>query len=82
MEALFKDWEASLTAIEFFKKRETELVMRGFREVIFRARLDAREAGLFRAIGLEIGHFLRRRGVLPPLERRRGPAEGEGTPTP
>jgi TrmH family RNA methyltransferase len=75
IEALFRDWETSLTAIEFFKKRESDLVMRGFREVIFRARLDAREAGLFRAIGLEIGHFLRRRGVLPPLERRGKPAD-------
>ena len=45
--------------------------MRGFREVIFRADLDAREAGLFRAIGLEIGHFLRRKGLLPPMVRRR-----------
>lgn len=70
IEALFRDWEAALTAIEFFKKREAELVMRGFREVMYRARLDAREVGLFRAIGLEIGHFLRRRGVLPPLPSR------------
>lgn len=64
IEALFRDWERSLTAIEFFKKREAALVMRGFREVIFRADLDAREVGLFRAIGLEIGHFLRRRGIV------------------
>lgn len=82
LEAIFADWEASLRAIEFFKKREPGLVMRGFREVLFRARLDAREAGLFRAIGLEIGHFLRRRGVLPPLpSRHRGaPESGDGTP--
>ncbi len=64
LEALFRDWESSLHGIEFFKKREADLVMRGFREVIFRASLDAREVGLFRAIGLEIGHFLRRKGVL------------------
>lgn len=64
LEALFRDWEASLHGIEFFKKREADLVMRGFREVIFRASLDAREVGLFRAIGLEIGHFLRRKGLL------------------
>lgn len=82
IEALFRDWEASLTAIEFFKKREVDLVMRGFREVIFRARLDAREAGLFRAIGLEVGHFLRRRGVLPPLERRTRAPEDSGTANP
>ena len=73
VEALFADWEASLRAIEFFKKREPGLVMRGFREIVYRADLDAREVGLVRAIGLEIGHFLRRKGVLPPLPpRRRG----------
>jgi len=71
LEALFRDWEASMHAIEFFKKRQADLVMRGFREVIYRADLDAREAGLFRAIGLEIGHFLRRKGLLPPLVRKR-----------
>ena len=64
VEALFRDWETALHGIEFFKKREAPLVMRGFREVIYRAALDAREVGLFRAIGLEIGHFLRRKGVM------------------
>ena len=44
--------------------------MRGFREIIFRANPDGREATLLRAMGLEIGHFLRRRGVLPPRDRR------------
>ncbi|MEO5800956.1 MAG: TrmH family RNA methyltransferase [Gemmatimonadales bacterium] len=72
LEALFADWEASMHAIEFFKKRQSDLVMRGFREVIFRADLDVREAGLFRAIGLEIGHFLRRKGLLPQLPRKVG----------
>jgi TrmH family RNA methyltransferase len=71
LEALFGDWEASMHAIEFFKKRQADLVMRAFREVIYRADLDVREAGLFRAIGLEIGHYLRRKGLLPPLVRRR-----------
>jgi TrmH family RNA methyltransferase len=84
MEAIFADWQTALIQIEFFKKREPELVMRGFREVIFRAGLDAREAGLFRAIGLEVGHYLRRKGVLPPLPPRRGtpepPAGSEGDP--
>jgi TrmH family RNA methyltransferase len=70
LQALFVDWEASLHGIEFFKKREPELVMRGFREIIFRADLDAREVGLIRAIGLEIGHFLRRKGILPPRPPR------------
>ena len=67
-------------ALEFFKKREAELVMRGFREVIFRANLDAREVGLFRAIGLEVGHFLRRKGILPPLPKRSRTEVVEPTP--
>ena len=75
--ALFEDWETALQAVEFFKKREPEPVMRGFREVIFRADPDGREAGLLRAIGLEIGHFLRRAGFDVPLPRGRD----EGTPS-
>jgi TrmH family RNA methyltransferase len=76
MEALFEDWEASLASVEFFKKREAGPVMRGLREVLFRARLDVREAGLFRAIGLEIGHYLRRKGLpAPQLRGSRGVAQ-------
>jgi TrmH family RNA methyltransferase len=66
LETLFADWEASLGAIQFFKKREPERVMRSFRELVYRAAPDGREVGLLRAIGLEIGHFLRRRGIGPP----------------
>jgi TrmH family RNA methyltransferase len=76
MEALFQDWQGALTAIQFFKKRDPELVMRGFREVIFRADPDGREATLLRAIGLEVGHYMRRNGLLPTAPRR----GGEGTP--
>jgi tRNA/rRNA methyltransferase/tRNA (cytidine32/uridine32-2'-O)-methyltransferase len=71
LEALFADWERSLNAIEFFKTRQPELVLRGFRELIYRAAPDGRETALLRAIGLEIRHYLRRRGLdvepaLPP----------------
>ncbi|HEX3927220.1 MAG TPA: TrmH family RNA methyltransferase [Gemmatimonadales bacterium] len=62
LEATFGDWEASLEAINFFKTRQTGLVMRTFREIVFRAAPDAREASLLRAIGLEIRHYLRRTG--------------------
>ena len=82
MEALFHDWEGALTAIQFFKKRDPELVMRGFRELIYRADPDGREATLFRAIGLEVGHYMRRAGLLPPRERDATPgtpAEAPGT---
>lgn len=81
LEALFEDWETALRAIEFFKKREPEPVMRGFREVIFRADPDGREAGLLRAIGLEIGHFLRRAGFEVPLPRGRNDGAPFGTDT-
>ena len=77
MEALFHDWQGALTAIQFFKKRDPELVMRGFREAIFRADPDGREATLLRAIGLEVGHYMRRNGLLPAID----PARGEGTPS-
>jgi TrmH family RNA methyltransferase len=66
LETLFADWEASLQGIQFFKKREPERVMRSFRELVYRAAPDGREVGLLRAIGLEIGHFLRRQGIGPP----------------
>ena len=62
LEALFASWEGSLHDIEFLKTRQPDLVMRTFREIIYRANPDGREAALLRAIGLEIGHFLRRRG--------------------
>ncbi len=61
MEAMFGDWERSMTEIEFFKTRQSDLVMRTFRELIFRANPDARETSLLRAIGLEVGHFIRRK---------------------
>lgn len=88
LEELFQDWEAALGAIDFFKKREPEQVMRGFRELIYRARPDARETALLRAAGLEIGHFLRRNGIPAPgtrvtgnlsrMEVVRKAGEGEG----
>lgn len=67
LEALFADWEAAMSGVQFFKKRSPDLVMRGFREVIYRADPDGREATLIRAMALEVGHFLRRHGLLPPM---------------
>lgn len=68
---LFGDWERTLWAIEFFKTRQPERVMRGFREILYRAELDGREAALIRAMGIEVVRYLSRRGVAP------SPAEGE-----
>lgn len=63
LELLFRDWERALWAIEFFKTRRAETVMRSVREAIFRADLDWREASLFRAMALETVRFLQRTGT-------------------
>ncbi|MBP2648238.1 MAG: tRNA/rRNA methyltransferase (SpoU) [Gemmatimonadetes bacterium] len=65
-ELLFNDWERTLNAIEFFKTRQYDNVVRSLRETLFRAGLDQREAKLFRAMSIEVIHFLRRMGVLLP----------------
>lgn len=67
LDHLFHDWERSLWAIDFFKTRQPERVMRSFRELVYRAGLDGREAALLRAMGIEVVRFLEREGVpVPP----------------
>jgi TrmH family RNA methyltransferase len=63
LELLFRDWERALWAIEFFKTRRPDAVMRAVREAIFRAGLDWREAALFRAMALETVRYLERQGT-------------------
>jgi tRNA (cytidine32/uridine32-2'-O)-methyltransferase len=63
LELLFRDWERALWAIEFFKTRQPDTVMRSLREAIFRAGLDWREASLLRAMALETVRFLERSGT-------------------
>ncbi len=72
LERVFQDWERSLWAIEFFKTRQPDSVMRGIREVLYRSGMDGREAALFRAIGIEIRRYLERSGlaVEPPPDGR------------
>jgi TrmH family RNA methyltransferase len=60
LEDLFADWTGALWAIDFFKTRRTESVMRSFREIVFRAGLDGREASLIRAMGIEVARYLAR----------------------
>jgi TrmH family RNA methyltransferase len=60
LEELFSDWTRALWAIDFFKTRQSESVMRSFREIIFRADLDGREASLVRAMGIEVVRYLER----------------------
>jgi TrmH family RNA methyltransferase len=67
LERLFADWHRALWAIDFFKTRQSDNVMRSLREVLFRAEMDAREASLIRAMGIEVVRFLERNGLpLPP----------------
>jgi TrmH family RNA methyltransferase len=63
LEELFTDWRRALWAIDFFKTRRSEAVMRSFREIIHRAAPDGREATLLRAMGIEVVRFLDRAGV-------------------
>jgi TrmH family RNA methyltransferase len=60
LEELFADWSRALGAIDFFKTRRTDSVMRSFREVVYRAELDGREASLLRAMGIEVVRYLGR----------------------
>ena len=60
LEQIFTDWTAALSAVDFFKTRRPESVMRSFREIVFRAALDGREASLLRAMGIEVVRYLER----------------------
>jgi len=83
LEDLFADLERALEAIDFLKSRSRPNTMRSLRVALYRARLDTREAGLLRAIAIEIRNFLQRRGVLTevgPVGADR-PAEFDTAPT-
>jgi TrmH family RNA methyltransferase len=60
LEELFTDWTRALWAIDFFKTRLPDNVMRSFREIVFRAAPDGREASLLRAMGIEVVRYLNR----------------------
>ena len=52
--------ERSLAAIEFFKTRFPEHIMRTLRSLTFRAAPNARELSLIRAMALEVSNYLAR----------------------
>ncbi|HVE77356.1 MAG TPA: TrmH family RNA methyltransferase [Gemmatimonadaceae bacterium] len=64
-ERLFADVQRALTAIEFFKTRYAEHIMRSVRSLTFRAAPDARELALLRAMAIEVVRFLERTGRAP-----------------
>jgi tRNA/rRNA methyltransferase/tRNA (cytidine32/uridine32-2'-O)-methyltransferase len=66
IERLFVDVARALHAIEFFKTRNADGVMRTMREIAHRAPLDAREVKLLRAMAIEVtkyGERLARSGL-------------------
>ncbi len=65
LERLFADAGRALGAIDFFKTRQQESVMRTVREVVHRVPLDQREAKLLRAMCIEVLRYLERAGVAP-----------------
>ncbi len=62
LEETFSAIEDGLFAIDFYKARRPEAVMRTFRTVISRAEPDLREARLLAALGYEIKNYMDRHG--------------------
>lgn len=60
LEQYFTDMQRSLDAIEFFKTRQTEHIMRTVRSLTLRAGPDARELSLIRAMALEVIRYMER----------------------
>jgi TrmH family RNA methyltransferase len=59
-EQYFADAERSLAAIEFFKTRFPEHIMRTLRSLTFRAAPNARELSLMRAMAIEVINYINR----------------------
>jgi TrmH family RNA methyltransferase len=60
LEAMYAALEGGLEAIEFFKARKPESVMRTLRTILSQADMDQREARLIAGVGYEIQHYLNR----------------------
>ena len=63
LEETFSAIEDGLFAIDFYKARKPEAVMRTLRTVISRAEPDLREARLLAALGYEIKNYMYRKGI-------------------
>jgi len=60
LEEMYNALESGLEAIQFFKSRKPESVLRTLRSILGQARLDRREARLVAGIGYETRHYVRR----------------------
>jgi len=65
-ERLFADGELALAAIDFFKTRYPEHVLRTVRSLVYRAAPDGREIDLVRAMAIEVLRTLKRENIIPP----------------
>jgi tRNA/rRNA methyltransferase len=72
LESLFEEAEKALWAVDFFKSRQTESVMRTLRALVHRADPDQREAGFLRAMAIEVRKYV----------SRELPSEGDGAEEP
>ncbi|MGD8869759.1 MAG: RNA methyltransferase [Gemmatimonadales bacterium] len=63
LESLFKEIEASLRAVDFFKAHTVTPIMRTVREALGRADLDEREVMLFKAMAYEVRNYMKRHGL-------------------
>jgi TrmH family RNA methyltransferase len=76
-ERFFTEAHQALDAVQFFKTRYPEHIMRSIRTLTFRAAPDSRELSLLRATALEVVRFLERTGrverTLPPEVSPRPP---------
>jgi TrmH family RNA methyltransferase len=62
LEQFFSDAQRALEAIDFFKTRNAEHIMRSVRSMTVRAGPDSRELSLARSIALEVLNYLARTG--------------------
>jgi TrmH family RNA methyltransferase len=60
LEQYFLDARRSLEAVEFFKTRDVEHIMRTLRSLTLRAAPDARELSLIRAMAIEVIRYMER----------------------
>jgi TrmH family RNA methyltransferase len=63
LEQAFADVERALVAIDFFRTRYPEHVLRSMRSLVFRAAPDVRELTLLRAMAIEVVRTLGRRAA-------------------
>lgn len=73
-ERLYQDVERALSAIEFFKTRFRDHIMRSLRSLYFRAAPDAREIELLRAMNIEVVRTMDR------IRHQAAPSSGMMTP--